>query len=49
MKSDFDVILMIGFIVSNVRKEVIDHRNILVFDLEQSNDSHHRELKDVKI
>ena len=49
MKSDFDVNLMMGFIVSNVRKETIDHKDILVFDLEQSEDNHHRELKDVKI
>ncbi|MDH3279312.1 MAG: hypothetical protein OEM17_03995 [Nitrosopumilus sp.] len=49
MKSDFEVNLMIGFIASNVRKEMIGHRDILIFDLEQSNDNHHRELKDVKI
>jgi len=49
MKSDFEVNLMMGFIASNVRKETIDHRDILVFDLEQSNDNYHRELKDVKI
>ncbi len=49
MKSDFDVNLMMGFIATNVRKETINHKDILVFDLEQSKDSHHRELKDVKI
>ena len=49
MKSDFEVNLMMGFIASNVWKEAIDHRNILVFDWEESNDNYHRELKDVKI
>jgi len=49
MKSDYEVNLMMGFIASNVRKETIDHRDVLVFDLEQSNDNYHRELKDVKI
>ena len=49
MKSDFEVNLMLGFVILNVQKETVDHHNILVFDLEQSNDNHHRELKDVKI
>ena len=49
MKSDFEVNLMLGFIISNVQKKTVDNQNILVFDLEQSTDKHHRDLKDVKI
>lgn len=49
MGSDFEVNLMIGFVASNVRKETINHKDVLVFDLEQSRDRMHRDLKDVKI
>ena len=49
MQSDFEVNLMIGFVLTNVRKEEVGHRNVLVFDIEQSNDRHHRDLKDVRI
>ena len=34
MESEFEVNLMMGFIASNVRKETVDNRGILVFDLE---------------
>ena len=49
MKSDFEVNLMLGFIVLDVRKEIINDRTTLVFQIEQSKDNMHRDLKDVKI
>ena len=49
MKSDFEVNLMLGFIVLDVRKETINDKTILVFQIEQSKDNMHRDLKDVKI
>jgi len=48
MQSDFEVNLMMGFIVLNVRKDT-DYKSVLVFDVEQSNDKSHRDLKDVRI
>ena len=49
MESDFEVNLMMGFIALNVRKEEVNHKNVLVFEIEQSNDRAHRDLKDVRI
>lgn len=49
MESDFEVNLMMGFVMSNMRKYTADCKDIIVFDLEQSNDRQHRKLKDVKI
>ena len=49
MQSDYEVNLMMGFVMTNVRKEEVDHRHVLVFDIEQSDDRNHRDLKDVKI
>lgn len=50
MNSDFEVNLMMGFVAVNVeRKEDANHRNILLFEIEQSNDKFHRDLKNVKI
>lgn len=47
--SEFEMNLMMGFIASNVRKEEVNYKNILVFDIEQSDDKYHRDLKDVRI
>ena len=49
MNSNFEVNLMLGFIVLNVQKNTIDGKDGLVFEIEQSNDNMHRDLKDVKI
>ena len=49
MKSDFEVNLMLGFIVRDVYKETVDDKTILMFQIEQSRDKMHRDLKDVKI
>ena len=49
MQSDYEVNLMMGFVMTNVRKEEVNHRHVLVFDVEQSDDKHHRDLKDVRI
>lgn len=50
MQSDYEVNLMIGFIASNVRKDTTkEYKSILIFDVEQSNDKSHRDLKDVRI
>jgi hypothetical protein len=49
MESNFEINLMMGFVVSNMQKYTVDYKDIIVFDLEQSKDRHHRELKDVKI
>ena len=49
MKSDYEVNLMMGFIALNVRKETIGNRIILVFEVEQSNDRHHRDISNVNI
>ena len=50
MNSIFEVNLMMGFVVLNVgKKENKEHKNILNFEIEQSNDKHHRDLKNVQI
>ena len=49
MDSDFEVNLMLGFIVLNVQKNTIEGKDGLVFEIEQSKDNMHRDLKDVKI
>ena len=49
MQSDFEVNLMMGFIALNVRKEEQGNKIVLVFDIEQSKDKFHRDLKGVKI
>ncbi len=49
MESDFEVNLMMGFVASNMRKHTVGYKDIIIFDLEQTKDKHHRELKDVKI
>ena len=49
MQSDFEVNLMMGFVALNVRKEEKGFKNVLVFEVEQSNDKSHRDLKDVHI
>ena len=49
MKSNFEVNLMLGFIVLNVQKDTVDGKDGLVFEIEQSGDKMHRDLKDVKI
>ena len=50
MQSDFEVNLMLGFIALNVQKVADDDKNThLLFDLEQSKDKSHRDLKEVKI
>lgn len=49
MKSNFEVNLMLGFIVLNVEKNTIDGKSGLIFEIEQSDDNMHRDLKDVKI
>ena len=49
MNSNFEVNLMLGFIVLNVEKSIVDGKDGLVFEIEQSDDNMHRDLKDVKI
>lgn len=49
VKSDFEMNLMMGFIATNVRKEEKNYKSVLVFDIEQSTDKYHRDLKDVCI
>ena len=49
MESDFEVNLMMGFVALNVKKEKRGFKNILSFDIEQSTDIAHRDLKDVQI
>ena len=49
MESDFEVNLMMGFVASDMQKRTIDCKEVIVFDLEQSKDKRHRELKNVKI
>lgn len=49
IESDFEINLMMGFVATNVRKNTEDNRTILEFDVEQSNDNVHRDLKEVKI
>ncbi|MCA9812776.1 MAG: hypothetical protein KC483_07940 [Nitrosarchaeum sp.] len=49
MQSDFEVNLMMGIVVLNVRKYFNGNRIILAFDVEQSEDNIHRDLKEVKI
>ena len=50
MNSDFEVNLMMGFVVLNVQKrETGGHKSVLVFEIEQSNDKAHRDLKNVQI
>ncbi|MGI9565682.1 MAG: hypothetical protein ACR2LL_01550 [Nitrosopumilus sp.] len=50
MDSDFEVNLMMGFVVLNVQKKDTEgHKNVLVFEVEQSNDKSHRDLKNVQI
>ena len=50
MNSDFEVNLMMGFVALNVQKKETDgHKNVLVFEIEQSNDKAHRDLKNVQI
>ena len=49
MQSDFEVNLMLGFVALNAQKITADNKSIILFDLEQSNDKSHRDLKEVKI
>ena len=49
MQSDFEVNLMMGFVALNVRKDKKGYKNVLVFEVEQSNDKSHRDLMDVQI
>ena len=51
MNSDFDVNLMMGFVAQNVEKREEENglKNVLVFEIEQSNDKFHRDLKNVKL
>ena len=49
MKSDYEVNLMMGFVALNVRKDEQGFKNVLSFEVEQSNDRAHRDLKDVQI
>jgi len=49
MQSDFEVNLMMGFVALNVQKNTEGHKNILTFDIEQSNDRMHRDLKNIRI
>ena len=49
MQSDFEINLMMGIVVLNVQKGSDGNKTILVFDVEQSNDNVHRDLKDVQI
>ena len=46
MQSNFEVNLMMGFVVTEV---IMTNQNELTFALEQSSDKHHRDLKDVNI
>ena len=51
MKSDYEVNLMMGFVVLGVEKkeEENGYKNVLVFEIEQSNDKFHRDLKNIRI
>jgi hypothetical protein len=49
MQSDFEVNLMMGFVALNVQKDMDGPQTVLKFDVEQSNDNAHRDLKDVRI
>ena len=49
IESDFEINLMMGFVATNVRKNTEDNKTILEFDVEQSNDNVHRDLKEVRI
>ena len=51
MKSNFDVNLMMGFVALSVekREEEKGYKNVLVFEIEQSNDKFHRDLKNIRI
>jgi len=49
MQSDFEINLMMGFVALNVEKDTGDTHTVLTFEVDQSNDKAHRDLKDVRI
>jgi len=49
MQSNFEINLMMGFVVLKVQKDTDGIQTVLTFEIEQSNDKAHRELKDVWI
>ena len=51
MKSDYEVNLMMGLVVLGVEKkeEENGYKNVLVFEIEQSSDKYHRDLKNIRI
>ena len=49
MQSDFEINLMMGFVALNVQKDMNGTQTVLTFEVEQSNDKAHRDLKDVRI
>jgi hypothetical protein len=45
MQSDYEANPMMRFVALNVRKEEKDYKNVIVFEVEQSNEKSHRDLK----